>query len=159
MTATDSHTERAAALQAMGERLQQLRLQRSATIDDMAGQTRIQPPLLSAIEQGQLEELPDWVYLQGLVAKYAEALDLDGAAWAAQLSPPASATPPSTTVRASQPRSRGHWRPSAPLRPLPLYLGYILLVSLLVMGLSRWIERPSPPPEAVQPAPQASQAR
>ncbi len=145
-------------LKELGECLHKIRTEQGRSIEAVANKTRIQARLLRAIEEGNLEVLPEPVYIRGLIRQFADALGLNGTEFA-------SAFPtafPTEDSRSRQVKSHFRWRlPSLQLRPLHLYLLYILLVIVSVQGLSNLLkhsaleasrlttEQPSP---ASQPA-------
>lgn len=120
----------------LGAYLRQARQTQAISLEQVAAQTKIRPRLLNAIEQGRLEQLPEPVYIQGFIKRFAEALGLDGAELA-------NAFPTGVVLRPANPS----WRnlPAAQLRPMHLYLLYIFLIICAVNGLSYLIDR-SPTP-------------
>lgn len=119
-------------LKEIGSQMRQVREEKSVSIDEVATKTRIQARLLVAIEEGNLDSLPEPVYIQGLIKQFAEALGLNGSEYA-------SAFPTGKQTYTINPS----WRqlPAAQLRPLHLYLLYILLVIASVSGLSYVVEQ------------------
>lgn len=119
-------------LSEIGAHLRQTREERLLTLDQVAAKTLIQARLLSAIEQGKLHQLPEPVYIRGFIKRYAEVLRLNGAEVA-------NAFPTGTGLRPIQPS----WKdsPAAHLRPIHLYLVYILLIVAAVSGLSYLMSR------------------
>ena len=65
-------------LKEVGARLHQHRTEKSISIEEVATKTRIQTRLLRAIEEGRLAELPEPIYIQGFVRRFAEAIGLNG---------------------------------------------------------------------------------
>lgn len=65
---------------AIGARLKQVRQDQGVAIEQVANQVFIRPALLQALEDGQAEVLPEPVFVQGFIRRYAEALGLDGLA-------------------------------------------------------------------------------
>lgn len=139
----------------MGSHLRQLRQDRSLTLDWISRQTLIPSRLLNAIEEGKLEKLPEPVYIQGFVRRFADVLGLDGIEYARQF----------PTGLELKPRSRS-WRDSsaAQLRPLHLYLLYISIVIFSVRSIAS-VNQPAavdrPPPTSLpapSPDPAPSQA-
>jgi cytoskeletal protein RodZ len=122
-------------LLALGAMLQQARQSQGTSLDDLAQKTLIRPPLLVAIENADLTELPEPVYVRGLIRRYAEALGLDGETLASQYF-----TRPTLT------HNRGSWKqsPAAQLRPLHLYGAYVLLIAASVSGLSFFLKQTTP---------------
>lgn len=114
-------------LEELGSRLRQFRTEQCIPLEDVAAQTRIQARLLNAIEEGRLDQLPEPVYIKGFIQRFAEALGLNGAEFA-------NAFPTGSTVQFVKPS----WRhlPAAQLRPIHLYVIYVLLVISAVSGLS-----------------------
>jgi cytoskeletal protein RodZ len=135
----------------LGHLLQITRQQQGETLESIASKTLIRPSLLTAIEQGDLDGLPEPVYIRGLIRRYGDALYLDGETLAGQFFTP--------------PRVQRHsWQesPAAQLRPLHLYLAYFLVLVAAVSGLSFLLKRTAPemtvlppldPLNSVEPAP------
>ncbi|MEO1093913.1 MAG: RodZ domain-containing protein [Cyanobacteria bacterium J06638_28] len=71
-------------LQTIGAYLQDVRREQDKSVDDIANQTFIRPPLIKAIEVADWEALPEPVFIQGFIRRYADALGLDGLAIAKQ---------------------------------------------------------------------------
>jgi len=121
-------------LKELGSQIRQVREEQSISIDEVATRTRIQARLLVAIEEGNLDHLPEPIYIQGLIKQFAEALGLDGREYAA-----AFPTGPQTyTITPS-------WQqlPSVQFRPLHLYIIYALFVIGAISGLSFYFEQRS----------------
>jgi cytoskeletal protein RodZ len=116
----------------IGAYLRQARETRLLTLDQIATKTLIQARLLNAIEDGKLNQLPEPVYIRGFIKRYADALGLNG-------SEVANAFPTGPGLRAIQPS----WKdsPAAQLRPIHLYVVYILLIVAAVSGLSYLMSR------------------
>lgn len=111
----------------IGEQLRQTRQHQSLSIQMVAAYTRIRVPLLQALEQGQIEYLPEPVYTQGLIKRYGDALGINGSELAQFFLPePIQPSIQSPLKLLSLPQ----------LRPTHLYLTYILLVICAVNGLS-----------------------
>ncbi len=68
----------AARLREIGAYLRQVRLDQNQVIDQIAQATFIQAYQLKAIEAGDLNALPQAIYVQGFLKKYAIALGLNG---------------------------------------------------------------------------------
>ncbi|MEB3288983.1 MAG: RodZ domain-containing protein [Leptolyngbya sp.] len=67
-------------LQRIGASLRQVRQEQGLSLDILANQIFIRPALLQAIETGREDQLPEPVFVQGFIRRYAEALGLDGKA-------------------------------------------------------------------------------
>ncbi len=119
----------------LGNRLRELRQQKGMTLEEVASRTRIQPRLLRAIEAGQLNELPEAVYVQGFLRQYANAIGLNGVEFASEF------PMPFCQVTAA----RSNWRnlPGAQLRPVHLYGIYLVLMVSAISTLSYVINRSS----------------
>lgn len=65
-------------LQAIGAYLYEVRLAQSRTLEEIAAKTYIPLRLLKALEAGQEQPLPEPVFVQGFIRRYADALGLDG---------------------------------------------------------------------------------
>ncbi len=129
-----SKAEQAQRLLEIGEQLRQTREHQSLSMNMLAAYTLIRVPLLQALEQGQLEYLPEPVYVQGLIKRYADALGLNGSDLAQFFLPePVEPSVKSHLQLLSLPQ----------LRPTHLYLTYILLVICAVNGLS-YLVKPDP---------------
>lgn len=131
MTSQQQQVEK---LKEIGSQMRQVRTEKAVSIDEVATKTRIQARLLVAIEEGNIEHLPEPVYIQGLIKQFAEALGLNGLEYA-------GAFPTGKQTYTINPS----WRqlPAAQLRPLHLYIIYILLIIASVSGLSYLVEQRS----------------
>lgn len=114
-------------LKEIGSSLRESRHKQSLSLEDVAAKTRIQPRLLKAIEEGRIEILPEPIYIQGFIKRFADALDLNGE----ELANAYPSWPTQLFIKPS-------WLqlPTAQLRPIHLYFFYILLVIGAVNGLS-----------------------
>ena len=65
-------------LQKIGSYLRQLRQDQGLSLDFVANQTFIRPVLLQAIETGRYEDLPQPIFIQGFIRRYADSLGIDG---------------------------------------------------------------------------------
>ncbi len=74
----------AESLQKIGTELQQARVNRGLSLQDIHHQTYIQRYALQAIETGDLESLPEPFYIRAFIKKYAIALGLSGGEIASQ---------------------------------------------------------------------------
>jgi len=72
------------SLKQIGAQLQQARIDRGFSLQDIHQKTYIQRYALQAIESGDLESLPEPFYVQAFIQKYAIALGLPGAEIAEQ---------------------------------------------------------------------------
>ncbi|MFB2833519.1 helix-turn-helix domain-containing protein [Floridanema evergladense] len=75
-------TEQGEKLREIGTYLRRLRKEQSISLEEVAANTYIRVSLLKALEEAQEESLPEAVYIQGFIRRYADFLDLDGNALA-----------------------------------------------------------------------------
>jgi cytoskeletal protein RodZ len=129
--------EQSDKLMQIGAYLRQVREDYGWSLEEVAGRTLIQARLLRAIEDGKIQHLPEPVYIQGFIRRYAEVLGLDGSAFA-------DAFPTQSTIRFGVPS----WKesPAAQLRPLHLYVAYIALIVASVSLLSHMVNRSASSP-------------
>lgn len=121
-------------LRSLGSSLKQVRLQRGFTFDAIVKLTRIRKPLLLAIEQGNMAELPEPIYIRALLSRYGDALGLDGEAIANRFFTRPTVSPP-----------RSSWRDSSVrISPLHLYATYVLLIVGAVSALSGLLQHNAP---------------
>lgn len=170
----------------IGGYLRQQRETRSLSVDDIAAMTRIRVPMLEALEDGDLDRLPEFIYVKGFIRRYGEALGLDGKSLADRLSPgveqltreataPAPKKPPAKVKAAPvlapvekpiEPISRVTNKLETPPTPpkqskspsFGLYLGLGILAGVC-SGLGYLFLRPPVPiPSIEQPSPEQSPA-
>ncbi len=65
-------------LKEIGAHLQQVRQSQSRSLEEIATKTCIRLPLLQALEAGHGQVLPEPVFVQGFIRRYADLLGLDG---------------------------------------------------------------------------------
>lgn len=70
----------------IGATLKQAREEKSIRIEEVALQTRIRTIFLQALEDGKFEELPENIYVRGFIYRHADAVGLDGKAFAENFS-------------------------------------------------------------------------
>jgi cytoskeletal protein RodZ len=126
--------QRAEKLREMGAQLWAARQERGLSLDDMVVITKISRRLLQGIEEGNLVDLPEPVYIQGLIRQFADALGFNGAEFAKAF-PVASA--PVVSASAAPPINRS----LGLLRPIHLYLLYIFVIVCSVSSLSQVLNR------------------
>ncbi|HEY9837872.1 MAG TPA: RodZ domain-containing protein [Vampirovibrionales bacterium] len=116
----------------MGAYLRQVRESQSMTLEQVAAKTMIRVTLLRSIEEGQLYKLPEPIYVQGFLLRFAEALGLNGVEFAK--------TFPIISTWRKQKIAQWYYLPMPKLRPIHLYLIYVLLIIGAVKGLSGFVE-------------------
>ena len=120
-------------LQELGEYFFHCRQQQNLSLEQIAASTKIQRRLLEAIEKGDLDRLPESVYIRGLLSRFADAMGLPGRELAAKF-----------PLELSHADSRFFINlPLGQLQPLHLYLLYIFLIFSAINGLSALMPRSS----------------
>ncbi|AFY50353.1 hypothetical protein Nos7524_4605 [Nostoc sp. PCC 7524] len=121
--------ERAEKLTQIGAQLWASRQERGLSLDEMVVHTKIPRRLLQAIEEGNLEDLPEPIYIQGFIRQFADAVGFNGVEFASNF--------PIDSQPMNLPQV-GTTKPSInQLRPLHLYLLYIFLIVCAVSSLSQ----------------------
>ncbi len=112
----------------LGTQLASLRQEKDLTLDELVVLTRIPRRLLQAIEEGKLSELPEPIYIQGLIRQFADALGIQGGEFASHF-----------PIGSQSVGLQSTWKDRAipQLRPIHLYLLYIVLIFCSVNGLSQ----------------------
>ncbi|ESA36942.1 xre family transcriptional regulator [Leptolyngbya sp. Heron Island J] len=121
-------------LLALGSMLRDTRLANGQTLDEVASKVLVRSKLLLALEEARTNELPEPVYVRGLIRRYGDVLGLDGDALSKQY------------VAIPSPKRTGHsWSHEAvQLRPYHLYAAYVALIAISVSGLSYLMQRAIP---------------
>lgn len=129
--------EQVEKLMELGTCLRQFRYQQDLSLEQVAAKTLIPVRTLNALEEGNMEQLPEPVYVQGFIRRYADAIGMNGAELADAFPTSPLVSPPRNSWRLSliQPQ----------LRPVHLYLLYMVLVASAVSGLSYLLNRSSSP--------------
>lgn len=116
-------------LKAIGTRLCEERQKKSISLEEIAAKTYIPQRLLSAIEDANLDRLPEPVFVQGFIRRYADAIGLDGTSMSKEFTVDLSPLPASTaaTLISSTPepplkpvvQNTTPLKPATPVTPLP----------------------------------------
>jgi cytoskeletal protein RodZ len=119
--------QRSEKLSEMGTHLKGLREQYGFNVEEVAIFTKIPRRLVQAIEDSNLNELPEPIYIQKLIKSYADALGLNGTEFASEF-----------PVGSNRVSLKPAWKTAsvAQLRPSHLYGLYILIILCSVSGLS-----------------------
>ncbi|MEN9220841.1 MAG: DUF4115 domain-containing protein [Thermostichus sp. BF3_bins_97] len=128
--------EPAYSLEALGSLLRQTREARGLSLTEVANDTFIRTQYLQALEQADLSRLPEPVYAQGFLKRYADYLGLDGETLSRRAFPLLATKTPHTAA----PLAAASDRPAFALRPLHLWAAYVVLIVLAVGGLSALLE-------------------
>ncbi len=129
----DQQEERAAKLQELGTWLRQIRQEKGISIEAISPKIKIRACILRAIEEGHLEKLPEPVYVQGLLYRYADFLGENGCEIAQQF--------PVDDCNWLLAKRVWLQLPIPQLQPIHLYIFYIVLVTFSVQGLSSFVTR------------------
>ncbi|MDG2991870.1 DUF4115 domain-containing protein [Candidatus Synechococcus calcipolaris G9] len=122
--------DRAAKLAEIGAFLQEKRQELGLPLDEIAAKTMIRQSILEAIEAGTIAHLPEPIYTQGFIRRFADALGLEGKVIASEY-------PTETHVYTVEQKKESPRRLSTPqLRPIHLYLAYFFLVIGSVAALA-----------------------
>lgn len=133
-------------LQEIGAHLRQRRQELSIPIEEIAAKTLIRLGMLKAIEEGQSDQLPEPVFIQGFIRRYGDALGLDGTALAKTF-PIGFSLPAESDVLIQEPRL-----PRS--RTIPLYVAFILLVVVAAGGLLYFLRQRTTAPVVQRQSPQ-----
>lgn len=125
----------------LGQELKQMREQRSLSVAELHQRTLVPMHHIHAIESGQVERLPEDIYVRGFVRQIGDALDLDGAAIAHLL--------PSSADLVNPVPSWYHEEEQSALHPMHLYVGYTALIAG-TMGSLVWMNQQPFDPMAFQ---------
>lgn len=156
MTENNLTAQQQQQLKDIGANLNQIRVAKGISLDTVAANTLISKRLLTAIEAGDIDELPEPFYIQALVTKFARALGATDIQFQVK-----SENDPSVVSNSAHNKRRRYWL-NFQLRSLHLYLLYILLVIVSVKGITNLVERPvivnQAPSEsiALDPAPETT---
>ncbi len=127
---TSIEEQRAKTLAQMGAQLSATRQQYGFSIEEVVTYTKIPRRLVKGIEEANLDDLPEPVYIQGLIRQYADALGYNGTEFASTF-----------PIGKSRVVLKPVWKhPSfIKLRPAHLYLLYVFLIVGSVNGFSNWL--------------------
>lgn len=151
----------------LGETLQERRLALGITIEQAEEQTKMRARLLSALEAGDYDRLPDPGYVRGYISSYARYLELDPLPLLAMYK---AETGASTTSQLDLPQAAEAVAPSGQQHALPLRTGVIALIAVGVLSLSIWMATsvlsgpeptppvPVPPTESIEASDPATEA-
>lgn len=117
----------------IGVYLQKIRLEQALSLDEIAQKTLIPRHRLEALESGDLEALPEPVYIRWLIKQFADSLALDGETISRGFP---------TKVNNFFPRVKPSLSlPNIQIRPIHLYFLYLLLVIGSVQTLSQVLQK------------------
>lgn len=125
-------------LQEIGAFLHQIRTEKQISLDTVAAKTLIPKRLLVAIENGDVDKLPEPFYIKALIVKFARTIDAE----LPEFTLVSTAKNTKLTSPSSKKNFFNKYLINFQLRSLHLYLFYILLVGLSVRGIAGLVERP-----------------
>ncbi|MGH2413361.1 MAG: helix-turn-helix domain-containing protein, partial [Microcystaceae cyanobacterium] len=148
-------------LKEIGIYLRQKRLECSMSLEQIAANTRIRLALLRALEEGQFDQLPELIYVQGFIRRYGQMLQVDGETLVKSLSqksdePPSESPVRNETLVSEPPAQRMLTRPTPSPRPIQsrstgfkkIY-GLFALILLGAVGGALYLLSRSPVSESV----------
>lgn len=147
--------QREECLQELGRELRKGRQIRSLSLQQLHSQTLVPLHHIESIENGEMEKLPQDIYVRGFIRRLGDALGLDGIAMANAL-PKADPSPiPSTYLSVSDSESAEGFQMS----PVHLYIGYTALMAGAIGGVGWLSQQPvvpganaAPPTQVTPPA-------
>jgi cytoskeletal protein RodZ len=157
-------------LKTIGDYLHRERQEQAISLDEIAVKTYIPLRLLQALELGNVERLPEPVFVQGFIRRYADAIGLDGMALAKNFTPQPSfiverkAPEPDRLDSIEKPRVEPlpepyEVRDRAERSKLPFVLLGIGAVLLLGVGLAAVFGRPQAETESQNSQPAAAEPK
>jgi cytoskeletal protein RodZ len=102
--------------------LRHIRQEKSISLEEIAIHTHIRLPILQALEEWRFEELPEAIFIQGFIRRYADKLGLDGSVIAESF--PVNIEP--LKLNNSPKKKRLY---------IPLFVPYIFLLAAAFIGL------------------------
>ncbi|AFZ33647.1 hypothetical protein Sta7437_0021 [Stanieria cyanosphaera PCC 7437] len=141
---TNIQIEQQKKLKKIGAELQAIRLERGVSLETISSQTLISIRILKAIESGDVQELPEPIYIQALVKKFAATIhaEIDLDLTTIPTSPKRGVfAPPKSVVK-----RKSFWGRSLfpfQLRSTHLYLLYIAVIGASLGIITGLVERPT----------------
>jgi cytoskeletal protein RodZ len=145
---TSFDQEQIQKLTEIGSHLRNLRAKKGLSLEEIATKTMVQQRFLAAIEKGEIEQLPEPLYIRGFIRRFAEALGIDGT--------PLSESFPLGSAQLGSANAKFSNGSSVPLRPWHLYAIYLAAVLgavALLYALFKPAESPSGTLSSSRPSP------
>ncbi len=133
--------QREECLRELGSELRKGRQIRSLSIQQLHSQTLVPLHHIESIENGEIEKLPQDIYVRGFIRRLGDALGLDGLAMANALPKPA----PSPILSMYSAVSDSESAEGFQMRPVHLYLGYTALMAGAIGGVGWLSQQPVVP--------------
>lgn len=125
----------------IGARLREARQAQDTSLEEISGRTMIPTRLLSAIEEGRVDSLPEAIYTRGFIRRFGDSVGLNGTKLADVYSGNLSQDQLETETKTKKRKKRlGGFKGG--LRPVHLYVLYIVLIMSAGVGLS-YLTNPS----------------
>lgn len=112
----------------LGSQLREIREKHQIPLERVSALIKIRVNLLEAIESGEISQLPEPVYAYGLIKQYAEVMGVDISYYGDLFSTKTTKETPKSDSR--------NWSIGQRLRPIHLYLFYLMIIIGAVNGLS-----------------------
>ncbi|WP_299487140.1 helix-turn-helix domain-containing protein [Acaryochloris sp. IP29b_bin.137] len=125
----------------IGARLREARQAQDTSLEEISGKTMIPTRLLSAIEEGRVDSLPEAIYTRGFIRRFGDSVGLNGPNLADVYSGNLSQDHLETETKTKQRKKRLRGLRGG-LRPVHLYVLYIALIMSAGVGLS-YLTNPS----------------
>jgi hypothetical protein len=138
--ALEKAQKRKEVLERIGQELRKARIGRCLSLQQLHSQTLVPLNHLKALEKGNIEKLPEDIYVRGFIYRLGNALGLDGASMAEALPVPE----PLQGMIPSWSSLDSNSSLGFELRPLHLYLGYTALMAGAVGGLTAVTQHSTP---------------
>lgn len=151
---TSFDQEQIQKLTEIGTHLRNLRAKKGLSLEEIATKTMVQQRFLDAIEKGQIEQLPEPLYIRGFIRRFAEALGIEGT--------PLSESFPLGSAQVGSSNAKYLSGGNTPLRSWHLYAIYLAAVVgavALLYALFKPAESPSGTVGSNRPSPTAAPAK
>ena len=136
--------KREASLRQVGQELRQAREALSVSLTQLHRQTLVPLSHLRALETGEIDQLPEDVYLRGFICRLGNALGLNGTAMAASIPTPDPLQHLVPTWSKAELDSNFY------LNSVHLYLGYAAILAGSLGGIA-WLSQQSAPETSIPP--------
>jgi cytoskeleton protein RodZ len=139
---------RSQSLLQLGQKIKQSREAKGLTLQELHHQTYVPLHHLKSLELGEVDKLPEDIFLRGFVRQIGKALENSSLVDFIPAPEPIKQPAPSWQHKAG-------FQPMAQISPVHLYVGYAALMAGAVGGLT-WISQPAQPDApAAKPTPKA----
>lgn len=133
-------------LRKLGQEFREVRLSKEISLDQLHHHTLVPLYHLQALEAGEIDKLPEEIYVRGFVRRIGSALGWDGDRLTDALPPLEPVQSPTPSWQKTE--SSG----GLSLGSAPLYLGYIVTIAIAIFGLF-WLSNRSQPNQGTENPP------